>query len=54
MDDWNTTQSEKSKVRSEMKERYANDDLEEFGPADDVEASQQTDAEVDVLEYVIL
>ena len=37
----------KSKVQSEMVERCANDDLEEFGPADDVEASQQqqTDAE---------
>ena len=31
-----------------MKERYANGDLEEFGPADDVEGSQQTGAEVDV------
>ena len=38
----------KSKVQSEMEERYANDDLEEFGPADDVEGSQQTGAEVDV------
>ena len=26
----------------------ANDDLEEFGPADDVDGSQQTGAEVDV------
>ena len=32
----------KSKVQSEMEERYANDDLEEFGPADNVEGSQQT------------
>ena len=31
-----------------MEERYANDDLQEFGPADDVEGSQQTGAEVDV------
>ena len=38
----------KSKVQSEMEERYANDNLEEFGPADDVEGSQQTGAEVDV------
>ena len=38
----------KSKVQSEMEERYANDDLEEFGPAEDVEGSQQTGAEVDV------
>ena len=36
-----------------MEERCANDDLEEFGPADDVEGSQQTDVEVDVLEDVI-
>ena len=40
----------KSKVQSEMEERCATDDLDEFGPADDVEASQQTDAEVE--EYV--
>ena len=33
-----------------MEERCANDDLWE---ADDVEASQQTDAEVEVLEGVI-
>ena len=38
----------KSKVQSEMEERYANDDLEEFGPSDDDEGSQQTGAEVDV------
>ena len=31
-----------------MEERYANDDLEEFGPADDVEGSQQTSAKVDI------
>ena len=31
-----------------MEERCANDDLEQFGPADDVETSQQTDTEVDV------
>ena len=43
----------KSKVQSEIEERCANDDLEEFGLADDVEASQQTDAEVDVLEDVV-
>ena len=43
----------KSKVQSEMQERCANDDLEEFAPAEDVEASQQTDAEVDVLEDAI-
>ena len=37
-----------------MEERCANDDLEEFGPpADDVEASQQTSAKVEVLESVI-
>ena len=36
----------KSKVQSEMEERYAN--LEEFGPADNVEGSQQTGARVDV------
>ena len=33
--------------------RCANDYLEEFGLANDVEASQQTDALVDVLEDVI-
>ena len=38
----------KSKVQSEMEEQYANGDLEEFGPADDVKGSQQTGAEVDV------
>ena len=38
----------KSKVQSDMVERYANDDLEEFGPSDDDEGSQQTGAEVDV------
>ena len=38
----------KSKVQSEMEERYANDDLEEFDPADNVEGSQQTGARVDV------
>ena len=43
----------KSKVQRERKERCANGDLEEFGLADDVEASQQTDALVDVLEEVI-
>ena len=42
----------KLKVQSEMEERCANDSLEEFGPADDFKASQQTDAEVDVWEYV--
>ena len=41
----------KSKVQSKMEERCANDYLEEFGPADDVDATQQTDAEV--LEGVI-
>ena len=39
----------KSKLQSEIEERCANDDLEDFGLADDVEASQQTDAEVDVV-----
>ena len=42
----------KSKVQSDMEERCgrcANDDLEEFGLVDDVEASQQTDALVDVI-----
>ena len=29
----------KSKIQSEMEERCATDDLDEFGPADDVEAS---------------
>ena len=43
----------KSKLQSEIEERCANDDLEDFGLADDVEASQQTDAEVDVLEDVV-
>ena len=43
----------KSKVQSEMEEQYANDDLEEFGPADNVEGSQQTGAGVDVSEDVI-
>ena len=43
----------KSKVQSEMKERCANDDLEVFGLADNVEGSQQTDAEIYVLEDVI-
>ena len=38
----------KSKVQSEMEEWYANDDLEEFGPDDNVEGIQQTGAEVDV------
>ena len=37
----------KSKFQSEMEEWYANDDLEEFGPAENVEGSQQTGAEVD-------
>ena len=35
-----------------MEVRCANDNLEEFGLADDVEASQQSDALVDVLEDV--
>ena len=39
--------------QSDMEERCVNGDLEEFGLADDVEASQQTDALVDVLEDVI-
>ena len=43
----------KSKVQSEMEERYANDDLGEFGPSDDDEGSQQTGAELDVEEDVI-
>ena len=43
----------KSKVQSEMEERCATDDLDEFGPADDVEASHQSDAHVDMLEDVI-
>ena len=34
-----------------MEERCATDDLDEFGPADDVEASHQSD--VDMLEDVI-
>ena len=47
---------QKSKVQSDMEERCgrcANDNLEKFGLADDVKASQQTDALVDVLEDVI-
>ena len=40
----------KSKVQIEMEERPANDNLEEFCPADYSKASQQTDAEVE--EYV--
>ena len=32
-----------------MEERCANDSLEEFAPADDFKASQQTDTEVNVL-----
>ena len=36
-----------------MEERCAIDDLEELGPAYDVEASHQTDAELEVLEGVI-
>ena len=43
----------KSKVQSEMEKRCANGDLEEFDPAGDVEASQQTNAEVLVLEDVM-
>ena len=46
----------KSKVQSDMEERCrgcANDNLEEFGLADNVETSQQTDALVDVIEDVI-
>ena len=43
--------TKKSNVQSEMEERCANDDLEEFSSADDVEASQQIDTEV--LEGVI-
>ena len=52
MDDWNTTQRQKkkSKVQSKMEEPPANDNLEEFCPADYFKASQQTDAEVE--EYV--
>ena len=47
---WNIN---KSKVRSEMEERSAYDDLNEFGLVDDFNASQQTDAEVEMLEGVI-
>ena len=36
-----------------MQERSTNDDLEKFGPVDDVHASQQTNAEVEVLEGLI-
>ena len=43
--------TKRSKVQSEIEKRCADDDLEEFGPAYDVEASQQTDTEV--LEDVI-
>ena len=40
-------------MQSEIEERCAIDDLEEFGLAYDVEASQQSDAELEVLEGVI-
>ena len=43
----------KSKVQSDMDEWCANDDLEESDPANDVKASQQTDAKVHDLEDVI-
>ena len=43
----------KSTVLSEMDEQCVDDDLEEFDSAYDVEASQQTDIEVEVLEGVI-
>ena len=36
----------KSKFQSDIEERCVNDDLEEFDRAYDVEASQETDAEV--------
>ena len=45
--------TKKWKVQSEMQERCSSEDLEDFGPADDVEASQHTDAIVEVLEDVI-
>ena len=45
--------TKKSKVQSELQERCSSEDLEDFGPAVDVEASQHTDAEVEVLEDVI-
>ena len=43
----------KSKVVSEMDEQCVDDDLEKFDSAYDVEASQQTDIEVEVLEGVM-
>ena len=42
----------KPKVQSQMEERCANDNLEEFVRLTILRLSQQTDAEVDVLEYV--
>ena len=36
-----------------MEEGSANDNLEEFGPVDDVNTSLRTDAEVEVLEGLI-
>ena len=36
-----------------MERRCVDDNLEDFGPAYDVEASQQIDAEIKVLEGVI-
>ena len=43
----------KSKVQSEMEEQWAKNDMEESGPAVNVEASWQTNAEVKVLEGVM-
>ena len=45
--------TKKSKVQSEMKQQCSSEDLEEFGPPYNVEESQQTDADVEVLEGVI-
>ena len=39
----------KSQVQSKIEERCAIDDFKEFGRTDDVEASKETDAEVEVL-----
>ena len=36
-----------------MEKGYANDDFKEFDPADYIEASQQTNAELEVLECAI-
>ena len=42
----------KSEVQNEMEEQYASDTLEEFGLADGVKASQQTDVEVECIYWI--